>query len=86
MENPQISQSKIIIDPSQSPLPRNITAFRTPDLQPLKQRLVQGKLPSGNVEPEQQASYEPVFSLKIRPMKTKSTGRDFNRIKLRNDI
>ena len=44
MENPQISQSKIIIDPSQSPLPRNITAFRTPDLQPLKQRLVQGKL------------------------------------------
>ena len=52
MENPHISQSKIIINPSQFPLPRNITAFRNPDLQPLKQRLVQGKLTKGNVEPE----------------------------------
>jgi len=47
MENPTLSQSKIIIDPSQSPVPRIIQAFRTPDLLPLKQRLVSGKVTPG---------------------------------------
>ena len=28
----------------------------------------------------------PIFELKVKPVKTKSTGRDFNRLKLRNDI
>lgn len=51
MENPLVSQSRLMFsqDPSESPIPKNMHAFRTPDLIPLKQRAINAKLASGGI-------------------------------------
>jgi len=78
--------------PHPSPLTKNnVNSFRTPELVPLKQKGIYSKISAGNVEiNDNGGGFEmmaPAFSLKIKPTKNKSTGRDqFSRIKLRNDI